>query len=161
MRALLLALGLLLAACGKYDDKLDGPAPVPEKKAEWRQYGTMPDFEMWVDSASVTHEAEEDKGSARYTYVWMWQKFKTDQIDGQSKGKYRNKYTRQAIDCPSGRMAGIAVELRDEDGVEVARYDVPGFQWEFADQAADSYGADFVRQVCKIMADKDAKPDTD
>ncbi|SMC26835.1 hypothetical protein SAMN02745857_02607 [Andreprevotia lacus DSM 23236] len=148
---------LLLVACGKFDDKLDGPSPVPEKNAEWRKYGTMPDFEMWVDAESVSHNADEDKGSPKYTYVWMWQKFKADQVDGQSKGKYRNKYTRQAIDCPSGRMAGIAVELRDEDGVEVARYDVPGYQWEFADQPADSYGGDFVRQVCKIMTDKEAK----
>ncbi|WP_035055915.1 hypothetical protein [Andreprevotia chitinilytica] len=154
-----LVLTLLLVACGdKYDANLAGPDPVPAKHADWRSYGDMADFEMLVDVNSITHEDEADKGSPKYTYVWMWQKFKQDEIDGQSKGKYRNKYTRQAIDCPSGRMAGIAVELRDADDLKVARYDVPGYQWEFADQEPNSYGADFVRQVCKIMTDKAAKP---
>ena len=157
MKLLVATLCVALAACGKFDDKLEGPSPVPEKDADWRNYGTMPDFSVWVDVNSVTHLTLHDKGAPNFTYVWMWQRFNDDQIDGQSKGKYRDKYTRQAIDCPSGRMAGTAVELRDPDGNTVARYDVPGYQWEFSDQPANTYGADFVRQVCKIMAEKDAK----
>lgn len=142
----------VLAACGKFDDGTKGPDPVPQH-AQWRSYGDMQDFEVLADVDPISHNARD--ADDKYTYVWMLQHFKTDQIDGTSKGKYRRKYMRQAIHCPSGRMAGTAVEMRDEEDVQVARYDVPGYQWEFETPAPDTYGADFVRQVCKIMAQKD------
>lgn len=146
---------LLLSACGKkMDDGMKGPASIPFKNTDWRLYGTMPEFETWVDANSVKHEA--DYAESNYTFVWMVQRYKEDQIDGDSKGKYRLKYVRSAIHCPSARMAGVAVSLNDSEDNEVARYDVPGFQWEFTDAAKDSYGADFIRQVCQIMSDKDA-----
>ncbi|GAB7129049.1 hypothetical protein JCM19000A_35570 [Silvimonas sp. JCM 19000] len=151
---LILTAALCLGACGKYDDGTRGPDPVP-KDAQWRSYGDMPDFEVLADIDSITHNVRD--ADDEYTYVWMLQHFKQDQIDGVSKGKYRKKYMRQAIHCPSGRMAGTAVEMRDEEDVQVARYDVPGYQWEFETPSPDTYGADFVRQVCKIMADKEAK----
>ncbi|WP_273429794.1 surface-adhesin E family protein [Chitinibacter tainanensis] len=152
-RLLLGVLVVTVAACGKYEDKVSGPVPVPDQKADWRSYGKMPDFETLVDVNSIQHDA--GYAEQNYTFVWMVQRFNEDQIDGTSKGKYRYKYTRQAIDCPSGKMAGVAVSMNDADDLEVARYDVPGFQWEFAPQQPGTFGADFVAQVCKMMAEKD------
>ncbi|HSC79624.1 MAG TPA: surface-adhesin E family protein [Chitinolyticbacter sp.] len=152
--ALAFGLVLVLAACGdKYESGTRGPEPVPYK-GDWRNYGEMPDFSVWVDVKSITHN--DHFAPDKYTYVWMRQDFKHDQVDGVSKGVYRRKYARLVIECKSGRMAETAAELRDENDGDVARYDVPGYQWEFADPQPDSYGADFVRQVCKIMASKDA-----
>ncbi|BCL77245.1 hypothetical protein JHS3_29810 [Jeongeupia sp. HS-3] len=147
-----LCLSVLLAACDDYEAGTRGPQPVPGEMADWRNYGKLNDVRVDVDVNSISHR--DRAGSSAYTYVWMRQTFDTDQIDGASKGKYRVKFARQAIDCPSGRMAGTAVELQDENGAEIARYDVPGYQWEFTAAEPDSYGADFVRQVCKMMADK-------
>ena len=146
---------LLLSACkdvGFYEG-MDGPSPVPYKKADWRSFGKKADFEMRVDVNSIQHEAQ--YSDSNYAFVWMQQRFNDEQIDGVSKGKYQLKYTRSAIHCESTRMAQIAVALHDLDDNEVARYDVPGFQWEFAEPAKDSYGSDFVRQVCQLMAEKD------
>ncbi|UXY15169.1 hypothetical protein N8I74_17935 [Chitiniphilus purpureus] len=154
--ALVLSCLTALTACGKFEDDVRGPVPVPYK-GEWRNYGQMPDFDIWVDVASITHN--DRHASDRYTYVWMRQDFKADQVDGPTKEVYRIKYARVAIDCPSGRLAKIAAELRDADDAKVARYDVPGYQWEFETPQPNSYGADFVRQVCKIMAGKDAAAD--
>ncbi|WP_148714152.1 surface-adhesin E family protein [Chitinolyticbacter meiyuanensis] len=152
--ALVLACLLALSACGdKFETGTRGPEPVPYK-GEWRNYGEMPDFDVWVDVDSISHN--DRFAPDQYTYVWMRQNFKRDQVDGVSKGTYRIKYARVAIDCKSGRMAETAAELRDENDGDVARYDVPGYQWEFSTPQTDSYGADFVRQVCKIMASKDA-----
>lgn len=145
---------LLLGACKKMDDGLQGPAPIPFSNTDWRLYGTMPEFETWVDANSVKHEKE--FAEVNYTFVWMVQRYKEDQIDSDSKGKYRLKYVRSAIHCDSGRMAGVSVSLNDDEDNEVARYDVPGFQWEFTGPDEETYGADFVRQVCQIMAEKDA-----
>ncbi len=146
---------LLLSACGKkMDDGMKGPAPIPFKNTDWRLYGTMPEFETWVDANSVKREAQ--YAESNYTFVWLVQRYKEDQIDSDTKRKYRYKYARSAIHCESARMAGVAVSLTDSEDNEVSRYDVPGFQWEFTDAAKDSYGADFMRQVCKIMSDKDA-----
>lgn len=152
MKAFALCLPLLLAACGDFEDGTRGPQPVPGSGADWRNYGEPDGMKVDVDVGSISHS--DRAGSTAYTYVWMRQTFAEDQIDGESKGRYRIKYARQAIDCPSGRMAGIAVSLRTAGDDEIARYDVPGYQWEFAAPEPDSYGADFVRQVCKMMADK-------
>jgi hypothetical protein len=155
MRRLLLGLLVLpLIGCGKFEDDAKPPEPVPLAKADWRSYGKMPEFETLVDVNSIKHDP--GYSEQNYTFVWMVQRFNEDQIDGTSKGKYRNKYSRQAIDCPSGKMAGVAVSMNDADDAEVARYDVPGFQWEFGKPADGSFGADFVAQVCKMMATKDA-----
>lgn len=151
---LLLAL-LVLTACGeKLGYESGKPADPAPKKGEWRRYGRMPDFDVLVNVDSITRNSEfpDDK----YVYVWMVQDFNAEQIDGVSKGKFRKKFTRQAIDCKSGRMAGVAVEMTDENNALVARYDVPGYQWEFSSPPENTFGADFVRQVCKIEADKSA-----
>lgn len=153
----IILLGLLggsLTACNKYEDIAEGPEPVPYKKTDWRSYGKMPEFETLVDVNSIKHD--EGFAEQNYTFVWMVQRFNEDQIDGTSKGKYRNKYTRQVIDCPSGKMAGVSVSMNDENDDEVARYDVPGFQWEFAKPEPGTFGEDFVNQICKMMAAKDA-----
>ncbi|MDR3425911.1 surface-adhesin E family protein [Silvimonas sp.] len=154
VRRLVFAIPLLvmLAACGKFDDGTTGPQPVPTH-GDWRSYGEMEDFEVLADIKSISHN--ERDADSQYTYVWMLQHFKQTQVDGTSKGEYRKKYMRQAIHCPSGRMAGIAVELRTEDDEIVARYDVPGYQWEFETPAPDTYGSDFVRQVCLIEKHQD------
>lgn len=151
---LLLAL-LVLTACGeKLGYESGKPADPAPKKGEWRRYGTMPDFDVLVNLDSITRNSEipDDK----YVYVWMVQNFREDQIDGVSKVKYRKKYMRHAIECKSGRMAGIAVEMTDENDALAVRYDVPGYQWEFASPQENTYGADFMRQVCKIEADNAA-----
>lgn len=144
-----LSLLLVLAACdGKVGYEQGEPAVPAPKKGEWRRYGQMPDFDMLVNIDSISHN---DKyASDKYLYVWMVQSFREDQIDGVSKAKFRKKFMRQAIDCASGRFAGISVEMTDENDAEVARYDVPGYQWEFNSPAPGSYGEDFVRQVCQI-----------
>ncbi|WP_410500094.1 hypothetical protein [Chitinibacter sp. S2-10] len=157
MRRLLpvLAISLLmLTGCDKFEDEAKGPEPVPQEDALWRSYGKMPDFETLVDINSIKHDA--GYAEQNYTFVWMVQRFKDDQIDGTSKAKYRNKYLRHAIDCPSGRMAGISVSMNDSDDIEVARYEVPGFQWEFGKPQPGTFGDDYVKQICKIMAGKDA-----
>ncbi|MGL4996949.1 MAG: hypothetical protein ACRC6G_12360 [Deefgea sp.] len=136
------------------DDDAKGPAPIPFNNTDWRLYGTMPEFETWVDANSVKHEKE--FAEANYTFVWMVQRYNEDQIDPETQGKYRLKYARSAIYCELGRMAGVAVSLQDSEDNEVARHDVPAFMWEFTTPEKDSYGADFVRQVCQIMAEKDA-----
>lgn len=87
---LILTAALCLGACGKYDDGTRGPDPVP-KDAQWRSYGDMPDFEVLADIDSITHNVRD--ADDEYTYVWMLQHFKQDQIDGVSKGKYRKKNT--------------------------------------------------------------------
>ncbi|GGP27782.1 surface-adhesin E family protein [Silvimonas amylolytica] len=150
--AALLLIALAVTACGKFDDGTHGPQPVP-REGDWRSYGDMADFEVLADIKSIGHH--ERDADTNYTYVWMLQHFKNNQVDGTSKGVYRKKYMRQAIDCPSGRMAGVAVELRSEDDEIVARYDVPGYQWEFETPAPDTYGSDFVKQVCQIMKHED------
>ncbi|WP_373974311.1 hypothetical protein NT239_11760 [Chitinibacter sp. SCUT-21] len=155
LRTILLSVLILpLVGCGKFEDGMEGPEPVPFKNTDWRSYGVMPEFETLVDINSIKHD--EGYAEQNYTFVWMVQRFKEDQIDGTSKGKYRNKYTRQVIDCPSGKMAGVAVSMNDENDDEVARYDVPGFQWEFSKPEAGTFGEDFVNQICKMMAAKDA-----
>lgn len=146
---------LALTACGEKIGYESGkPADPAPKKGEWRRYGSMPDFDVLVNIDSITRNSEfpDDK----YVYVWMVQNFNAEQIDGVSKGKYRKKYMRQAIDCKTGRMAGISVEMSDENDAVMARYDVPGYQWEFSSPPENTYGADFVRQVCKIEADRSA-----
>ncbi|MDR3411247.1 MAG: hypothetical protein P4L87_09935 [Formivibrio sp.] len=146
---------LALTGCGQKIGYEQGKPAVPAPKTgEWRRYGTMPDFDVLVNIDSISGNAEFPDD--RNVYVWMVQVFYADQIDGVSKGKFRKKYTRQAIDCKTGRMAGIAVEMTDENDAEVARYDVPGYQWEYTSPPENTYGADFVRQVCKIEADKRA-----
>ncbi|WP_028454525.1 hypothetical protein [Chitinilyticum litopenaei] len=167
--ALLLIPALLLAACGKFDDELEGPVPVPGTKADWRVYGNKPDHDILVDVNSISHY--DDYAEPKYTYVWMWQRYKADtveptpvpqsEMDGlyHAGAEYRDKYSRQAIDCESGKMALIAVETRDKDDDLVERFDVPGYQWEFEQPAPGSYGEDYVRQICKLMAEKDAKKD--
>ncbi|MBE9609074.1 hypothetical protein [Chitinilyticum piscinae] len=167
--ALLLIPALLLAGCGKFDDGLEGPAPVPGTKADWRVYGNKPDHDILVDVNSISHY--DDYASDSYVYSWMWQKYKADRVDPKpeagsedyglyySKAEYRDKYSRQAIDCQSGKMALIAVETRDKDDDLVERFDVPGYQWDFQQPVPGSYGEDYVRQICKIMAEKDAKKD--
>jgi hypothetical protein len=145
---------LLLSACKKMDDGLKGPAPIPFKNTDWRLYGTLPEFETWVDANSVQHEKE--YAEANYTFVWMVQRYFEDQIDPETKAKYRLKYARSAIHCELGRMAGVAVSLQNSEDKEIARHDVPTFMWEFTTPEKDSYGADFIRQVCQIMAEKDA-----
>lgn len=156
MRTLLLLMLLpLLAACGdKIGYESGKPADPTPKKGEWRRYGTMPDFDVLVNMDSISRNSAfpDDK----YVYVWMVQNFNADQVDGVSKAKYRKKYMRQAIECQSGRMAGVAVEMTDENDAVVVRYDVPGYQWEFSSPAENTYGADFMRQICKIEADKAA-----
>lgn len=146
---------MLVAACdGKLGYEQGRKAePVP-LKGEWRRYGTMPDFDVLVnvDAISRNDRYTQDK----YVYVWMLQSFRSAQIDGVSKGKYRKKYTRQAIECKSGRMASTSAVLTDENDAEVARYDIPGYQWEFSTPPENTYGADFMRQVCKINAGKEA-----
>ncbi|MBY0446128.1 MAG: hypothetical protein K2Q15_13060 [Burkholderiales bacterium] len=144
----------LLAGCGKFEDEVYGPLEVP-KEGDWRSYGTMADYEMLVDVKSITHD--DDYAPTKYTYVWLQQKFNEDQTDEITKKKYRLKYSRHAIDCPSKKMAGVLSDLRDTENEQVARYDIPGFQWEFDEPPANSFGGDFVRQVCKIMAEKEAK----
>ena len=154
-KILLLLLVLSVTACGEKIGYEQGkPSDPPPFKGEWRRYGTMPDFEVLVNIDSITRNSEFP--SDQYVYVWMVQNFSTEQVDGVSKGKYRKKYMRQAIDCKSGRFAGVAVEMTDENNAQVARYDVPGYQWEFSSPPENTYGADFVRQVCKIEADKSA-----
>ncbi|QLG89608.1 hypothetical protein HQ393_15880 [Chitinibacter bivalviorum] len=155
MRRLLIGLLLFpLVGCGKFDDGMKGPPPVPYKNVDWRSYGKMPEFETLVDVNSIKHE--KDYAKQNYTFVWMVQRFNEDQIDGTSKGKYRYKYSRMVIDCPSGKMAGTAVSMNDKDDEEVARYDVPGFEWEFSQPEPGTFGQDFVNQICKMMAAKDA-----
>jgi hypothetical protein len=155
MRYLLILLTLLiLSACDKVGYEQGEPVEPAPKQGDWRRYGTLQDFEVWVNMDTITHN--DRYASDKYVYVWMVQRFIADQMDGVSKGKYRKKYMRQAIDCKTARMAGVAVELTDENDALVARYDVPGYQWEFTSPAEDSYGADFVRQICKIEADKSA-----
>ena len=144
----------LLTGCGKFDDQVYGPLEIP-KEGDWRSYGTMADYEMLVDVKSITHD--DDYAPTKYTYVWLLQKFNQDQTDEITKEKYLLKYSRHAIHCPSGKMAGTLSDLRDVDNHQVARYDIPGYQWEFDQPAPNSFGADFVRQVCKIMAEKEAK----
>lgn len=154
-KILILLLPLFLLACeGKLGYESGKPAKPAPKQGDWRRYGTMPDFDVLVNRDSITRNSEFPND--KYVYVWMVQNFREDQIDGVSKGKYRKKFTRQAIDCKSGRMAAISAELTDENDAEVARYDVPGYQWEFATPPENTYGADFVRQICKIEADKNA-----
>jgi len=152
----ILVFSLLLAACeGKLGYEAGEPAkPVP-LKGEWRRYGVMPDFEVRVNVDSIVYEGPE-KGTA-YTYVWMLQQFNEDQIDGVSKGKYRKKYTRQSIDCPTGRMAGAEVALHDENDAEVARYAMAGYQRDWETPAPATFGADFVKQICKLMAEKNGR----
>lgn len=147
---------LALAACDGKIGYEQGEKAVPApKQGDWRRYGQMPDFDMLVNMSTISYN---DKyASDKYVYVWMVQSFRVDQIDGVSKGKFRKKFMRQAIDCKSGRMAGTTVEMTDENDAEVARYDVPGYQWEFESPAAGSYGEDFVRQVCKI-AEENTQP---
>lgn len=160
LRCSLLSAVLLLSACDKkFNEGMKGPVAVPYANADWRSYGKTADFEMLVDANSVQHDPQYSE--VNYTFVWMLQRFNTDQNDEVGKGQYRLKYTRSAIHCDSGRMAGVAVALHDSEDEELARYDVPGFQWEFTDPAKDSYGADFIRQVCKIMSDKDAAQQDD
>ena len=127
--------------------------PVP-LKGEWRRYGQMPDFDMLVnvDSISRNDRTTEDK----YVYVWMLQRFRQMQIDGVSKGKYIKKYSRHAIECKSGRMASTVAVMTDENDAEMARYEVPGYQWDFSSPPENTYGADFMRQVCKLNAEKEA-----
>lgn len=144
----------LLTGCGKFEDEVYGPLEIP-KAGDWRSYGMMADYEMLVDVKSITHD--DDYAPTKYTYVWLLQKFNQDQTDEITKEKYRLKYARHAIHCPSGKMAGVLSDLRDVDNHQVARYDIPGYQWEFDQPAPNSFGADFVRQVCKIMAEKEAK----
>lgn len=161
--ALLMTVAALLAACSKFDSGLSGPEPVPGTKAQWRTFGVKPDYEFLVDVGSIGHYYE--SGPDGYTYVWVLQKFKTDQEDEREHALYRDKYALMAIDCPSGRMAGIAVELRNAEDRLVARYDVPGYQWQFEtpvdekEPGVETYGQNFVSQICKIMAEKDAKKD--
>ncbi|GAA5784177.1 hypothetical protein GCM10007860_13080 [Chitiniphilus shinanonensis] len=155
---LVLALALSLGACKKYEEGTRGPEPVPFK-GEWRSYGEMPDFEVFVDVKSISHN--DRAGSDLYTYVWMRQEFREPQVDGVSKGVFNRKYARLAIECKSGRMAEVAAELRDENDGDIARYDVPGYQWEFQTPEPNTFGSDFVRQVCQIMAAKDAQKDKD
>lgn len=151
---------LFVSGCGKkMDDGMKGPAPIPFKNTDWRLYGTMPEFETWVDANSVKHEKQYEE--ANYTFVWLVQRYKEDQLDPETKGKYRLKYARSAIHCESGRMAGVSVSYQDNEDNEVARHDVPGFMWEFTTPEKDSYGADFVRQICQIMAEKDAASKTE
>nr|WP_314901297.1 hypothetical protein [uncultured Deefgea sp.] len=145
---------LLLSACKKMDDGLEGPAPIPFKNTDWRLYGTMPEFETWVDANSVKHEKQ--FAEANYTFVWMVQRYFADQTDPETKAKYRLKYARSAIHCELGRMAGVAVSMQNSEDKEIARHDVPAFMWEFTTPEKNSYGADFVRQICQIMAEKDA-----
>ena len=144
---------LLLSACKKMDDGLQGPAPIPFTNTDWRLYGTLPEFETWVDANSVKHEKQYEE--ANYTFVWMVQRYFEDQIDPETKSKYRLKYARSAIHCELGRMAGLAVSLQNSEDKEIARHDVPTFMWEFTTPEKDSYGADFIRQICQIMAEKD------
>jgi hypothetical protein len=151
---LCLIAALCLSACKKMDDGMKGPAPIPFKNTDWRLYGTMPEFETWVDANSVKHEKQYEESN--YTFVWMVQRYFNEQLDPETNQKYRLKYARSAIHCESGRMAGVAVSLQDSEDKEVARHDVPGFMWEFTTPEKDSYGADFVRQICQIMADKEA-----
>ena len=154
-KILILCVLLALAACdGKIGYEVGKPADPAPKKGDWRRYGQMPDFDVLVNLDTISRNSEFP--SDQYVYVWMVQNFREDQIDGVSKGKFRKKFTRQAIDCKSRRMAAISAEMTDENDAEVARYDVPGYQWEFETPPADTYGADFVRQVCKIEADKSA-----
>ncbi len=145
---------LLMSGCKKMDDGAKGPAPIPFKNTDWRLYGTLPEFETWVDANSVKHEKE--YAEANYTFVWLVQRFSEDQLDPESKAKYRLKYTRSAIHCELGRMAGVAVSYQDSEDNEMARHDVPSFMWEFSTPEKDSYGADFVRQICQIMAEKES-----
>lgn len=146
---------MLVAACdGKLGYEQGRPGDPPPLKGEWRRYGTMPDFDVLVNVDAISRDDRYAKD--KYVYVWMLQSFRTVQIDGVSKGKYRKKYTRQAIECKSGRMAATTAVLTDENNAEVARYDVPGYQWEFSTPAPNTYGADYLRQVCKIHADKEA-----
>jgi len=155
MRKILL-LTLLLAACeGKLGYEQGEPAaPVP-LKGEWRRYGVMADFEVRVNIDSIVKEGP--KNGTAYTYVWMLQDFNEDQVDGVSKGKFRKKYTRQAIDCPSARMAGVEVALHDENDAEVARYAMAGYQRDWESPAPNTFGADFVKQICKLMAEKNGR----
>lgn len=158
MRKILLlaaVLSLGLSACGEKIGYEQGkPADPAPKKGEWRRYGTMPDFDVMVNMDSISRNSEFP--SDKYVYVWMVQSFHTEQLDSVSKGKYRKKFTRQAIECVSNRMAAISAELTDENDALIARYDVPGYQWEFSSPQENTYGADFVRQICKIEADKNA-----
>jgi hypothetical protein len=149
-----LLLMTLLSGCGKFDDEVYGPIEIP-KEGDWRSYGTMADYEMLVDVKSITHD--DDYAPSKYTYVWLRQKFNRDQTDETTQEKYRSKYSRYAIDCPSKKMAGTLSDLRDVENQQVARYNIPGYQWEFDQPPENSFGGDFVRQVCKIMADKEAK----
>ena len=155
MRKFLILLLPLVAACdgklGYEQGRAADPVPL---KGEWRRYGTMPEFDVLVNVDAISRNDRYAKD--KYVYVWMLQSFRTVQIDGVSKGKYSKKYTRQAIECKSGRMAPTSAVLTDENDAEVARYDVPGYQWEFSTPAANTYGADFLRQVCKINAEKEA-----
>lgn len=155
-KCLVLILAVLgLAACdGKLGYEQGKPGDPPPLKGEWRRYGTMADFDVLVNVSAISRDDRYAKD--KYVYVWMVQSFRQTQIDGVSKGKYRKKYTRQAIECQSRRMAATTAVLTDENDAEVARYDVPGYQWEFSSPPANTYGADFVNQVCKIEADKRA-----
>lgn len=158
-------LGLaLLAGCGKFEDdaSVDAPEPLPEKP-EWRVYGEMPDFTFYADVNSINREnayAHDDN-----VYVWIKQAFKTEQVyvvsdEGKVKGRkaqrseyaYHTRYARMAIDCKAGAMAGTAVALHDKEGEEVERWDIPGYSWEFEPPTPNTYGGDFIRQICQLEA---------
>ncbi|XZG70166.1 surface-adhesin E family protein [Chitinibacteraceae bacterium HSL-7] len=142
MRLALVLAALLLAACGKFDDGTKGPPPVPVD-GDWRSYGEMNDFDVYVE---IGHLVQDDN----YTYVWMRQNFKAPQRDETEQADYSIRYARIALACEAQRMAETAAELHESDGSLVARYDIPGYQWEFTTPETNTFGSDFMRQVCLI-----------
>ncbi|MBV1775258.1 hypothetical protein KSF73_05975 [Burkholderiaceae bacterium DAT-1] len=185
MKSRVLMLGVvLLAGCGSYesDIKALGPEPVPEEKeGDWRLFGQMKDFDIKVSYASIGPEkvrkpkesptwkkikralhikSEPAKPVTPWTYVWVLRTFKEDQkSSAEDEDSFRKEFARFAIDCESGKMAGVAVERWDKDDDLVIRRDIPGYSWEFSRPLPGTFQENFYSQVCKIAATKHASDD--
>jgi len=165
----------LLGACGKYDDKLEGPEPIPGKNADWLEGGfkngagsdDKDDFHVMVSGQSIGHE--DVSGNSEYVYVWVLRKFSKDQQpEDKNEDKFNREYVRFALNCGESTLAGIAVERHyrkkqdytkvenedDTDDEPTSRKDTAGFQWEFKPAIPGTYQFAFMRQVCDLAAKK-------
>lgn len=182
MKSWALMLGVVfLAACGNYesDIKSVGPEPVPdEKEGDWRLYGQMAEFDIKVSYESIGPEEvrkprenptwkklkralgiknKPQQPATPWTYVWVLRTFKQDQTSSaKDEDDFRKEYTRFALDCENGKMAGVAVEREDKDGYLVIRRDIPPFSWEFTHPTPGTFQENFFGQVCKIAKTKAA-----
>lgn len=164
----------LLGACSKFEDKLEGPEPIPGKKADWLEGGykseaeNEPDnFHVMVSGESIGHE--DISGNSEYVYVWVLRKFAKDQKpEDKNEDPFNREYVRFALDCGESALAGIAVERHyrkkqdykvvenedDTDDEPTSRKDTAGYQWEFKKATPGTYQFAFMRQVCDLAAKK-------